>query len=296
MDHFKLGEFEVSRIEELVDRVDCKFMIPDLAIETLDQNAHWLSPSHYSQESKQLPLFIQSWLIRSTRCTILVDACCGNGKPRPWYPNFHNLNTRYLDLLKATGCTPEDVDFVLCTHLHPDHVGWNTRLESGRWIPTFPKARYLISRKECALFAPENRFGATPPQLLDIYEDSVLPVIEAGQVDQVDGVHQVTDSIILEPAPGHTPGHCIVRAGRQGETALFSGDAMHNPIQIAYPELNTVFCAEPAIARQTRLRILEDCAENGHLLVPGHFGPPHVGRIRRREDRFSFEPGLSNHR
>jgi glyoxylase-like metal-dependent hydrolase (beta-lactamase superfamily II) len=292
LDYFKFGGFEVNRIEEIVDTVDAKFLLPSLPTEILDQNAGWLAPSHYNAETKQVRMFLQSWLIRSSGHTILVDACWGNNKSRPWYPKLDNLNTPYLDRLNAVGCAPEDVNFVLCTHLHPDHVGWNTRLENGRWAPTFPNAKYVISKKECEPFAQETARASLPAPLVSVYEDSVLPVIAAGQVEQVDGTVEIIDSITIEPAPGHAPGHCIVRVGGNGNIALFTGDAIHSPIQIAYPEVNSTFCSESLMAIQTRRRILEDCAENDHLLVPAHFGPPHVGRIRRRGRAYSFQPGI----
>jgi glyoxylase-like metal-dependent hydrolase (beta-lactamase superfamily II) len=293
MNHFKLGKFEVSRIEEIVDRdVDAKVLLPDITFEMLDANADWLAPSHYNAETRRLVLVFQSWLIRTGRYTILVDTCNGNDKSRPYFPIVDHLNTPYLDRLKAAGCAPEDVDFVLCTHLHIDHVGWNTRLENGRWVPTFPNAKYLIGKKECDPFAPGKRAGSEPPPFLDIYEDSVLPVIEAGQAELVEGCRTIIDSLMLEPAPGHTAGHSIVRAGEKGEMALFIGDAIHNPIQIVHPEINSGFCTDPAAARKTRRRILDECAEDGHLLVPAHFGPPYLGRVRRRGETYCFQPGL----
>jgi glyoxylase-like metal-dependent hydrolase (beta-lactamase superfamily II) len=290
VNRFEIGGFQITRIEEIVDLVDANFLIPKLTSEILEENASWLAPHHYNVDTKQLTMFIQSWLIRSGRHTILVDACCGNNKSRPWYPNFHDLNTPYLNRLTEVGCTPEDVDFVLCTHLHPDHVGWNTRLQNGRWVPTFSKAKYLISKTECDPFASRNE--AMPPPLCDVYEDSVLPVIAAGQVLQVEGFHEVSDSIVLEPAPGHTPGHYIVRLGNHGTIALFAGDVVHSPIQITYPEFNSAFCSDVATAVQTRRRILDDCADNGHLLVPGHFGPPHMGRVCHNDETYLFKPGL----
>jgi glyoxylase-like metal-dependent hydrolase (beta-lactamase superfamily II) len=293
MNQFAFGEFEISRIEEIVDLLDAKFLIPNVTTDVLDQNAHWLAPNHYNPETKQFVAFIQSWLIRTGDHTILVDACCGNHKSRPWYGNLHNLNTPYLDRLKAAGCTPEDVDFVLCTHLHPDHVGWNTRLENGEWVPTFPHAKYLISKKECdsALLLQKSEVPSAQT-LFAVYEDSVLPVIAAGQMQYVDGPYEVTDSIVVEPAPGHTVGHCIVRAGRKEDVVLFTGDVLHSPIQIAYPEFNSGFCSDPVTAIETRRRILDECSVSGYLLVPAHFGPPHVGRISRRASRYSFRPGL----
>jgi glyoxylase-like metal-dependent hydrolase (beta-lactamase superfamily II) len=175
--------------------------------------------------------------------------------------------------------------------MHIDHVGWNTRLENGRWVPTFPNAKYLFSRKEYEQYLPENYVDGKAPIFSDVFEDSVLPVIAAGQAQMVDGCYEVNDSMAIEPAPGHTPGHYLVRAGADGDTALFVGDAIHNPIQIAEPQLSTAFCTDGKLAAQTRVRILDDCVEHGHLLVPTHFDPPHIGHVRREGQGFRFVPG-----
>jgi glyoxylase-like metal-dependent hydrolase (beta-lactamase superfamily II) len=175
--------------------------------------------------------------------------------------------------------------------MHIDHVGWNTRLEDGRWVPTFPNARYLFSRTEYEQYLPENYIDGQAPLFANVFEDSVLPILAAGLGDIVDGAHDVLEGVRIEPAPGHTPGHYLVRIGSPQDTALFVGDAIHNPIQIAEPQISTAYCTNPEMAARTRLAILEDCAANGHLLVPIHFDPPHIGHVRHDGKRFRFIPG-----
>ena len=175
--------------------------------------------------------------------------------------------------------------------MHIDHVGWNTRLENGRWVPTFPNAKYLFAQKEYDQYLPENYVDGKPPMFADVFEDSVLPVIAAGLAQIVDGQYQVNDAVTIVPAPGHTPGHYIARASARGETVLFVGDAIHHPIQIAEPQLSTAFCSDRALAARSRIQILEDCAEHGHLLAPTHFDPPYIGRVRRESNTFRFLPG-----
>jgi glyoxylase-like metal-dependent hydrolase (beta-lactamase superfamily II) len=162
---------------------------------------------------------------------VLVDCCGGNDKERV-RPHFHRQQRPWLDTLRAAGANPEDVDVVLCTHLHVDHVGWNTRLENGRWVPTFPKARYLFSKKEYTYWSEIHQ--KTP---LDQITDSVLPIIEANRADLVNSDHALNDHVRLSPTPGHTPDHFAVCAGKGSDAAVFTGDLIHSPIQARYPEL-----------------------------------------------------------
>ena len=291
MDRFRIGTLEISRVEEFITHFPANEFYPDLTPDILKSNAGWLA-LFFDIEKNLMPCIFQSFVVQTGKQTILIDTCCGNDKSRPDFLLCDNLQTPYLDRLRAAGCRPEDVDFVMCTHMHVDHVGWNTRLENGRWVPTFPNAKYIFSRDEYAQFAPENRKPEAPPPYLNIFEDSVLPVIEAGQALLVEGRHEVNEYLMVDPTPGHTPGHFAVRARQGSETGVFIGDVIHNPVQIAEPDLNSAFCADQPMARQSRRRILEDCAEHRHLLVPGHFAAPHVGRVERSGKAFRFLPGL----
>ena len=292
MDCFTLADFTVHRVEEFVDpNCDPMAFFPDLTQEIVARNLSWMAPQFWNAQRNTISITMQTWVLKTRHHTILVDTCNGNHKPRPFFPPANQLNTPYLKRLAAAGCRPEDVDFVLCTHMHVDHVGWNTRLEKGRWVPTFPNAKYLFARKEYEQYLPENQVDGKASIFADVFEDSVLPVIAAGQAQMVDGCYEVSDSVVIEPAPGHTPGHYMVRAGSPGDIALFVGDAFHNPIQIAEPQLSTNLCTDGQQAARTRIQILEDCAEHGHLLVPTHFDPPHIGHIRRQAQAFRFIPG-----
>jgi glyoxylase-like metal-dependent hydrolase (beta-lactamase superfamily II) len=292
MDSFSVADLTVHRVEEFVDsNVDPMAFFPGLTPEIVQKHLHWIAPNFWDAGRNTIAFTFQTWVLKTPHHTILVDTCNGNHKTREYFPQAHQLNTPYLERLKAAGCSPEDVDFVLCTHMHIDHVGWNTRLENGRWVPTFPNAKYLFSRKEYEQYLPENYIDGKPPIFADVFEDSVLPVIAAGQGQIVEGRHEVNGSVTIDPAPGHTPGHYIVRAGSREEMALFVGDAIHNPIQIAEPQLSTSYCVDPQMAVQSRLRILEDCAEHGRLLAPTHFKPPYIGHVRRDGTAFRFVPG-----
>jgi glyoxylase-like metal-dependent hydrolase (beta-lactamase superfamily II) len=232
---------------------------------------------------------VHSRLIRTERHTILLDCCAGNHKDRPGFSRFHQLDTLYLERLHEAGVTPEDVDIVLCTHLHSDHVGWNTMLREGRWVPTFPNARYLFSRKENEWGDPcRNPAAAADLQRSNAYCDSVLPVIESGQAELVDGTHSIGDQLLIEPAPKHTRGHIILKLDDRGEKAVFCGDAVHHPLQVYAAHWNSSFCELPEEARITRRGMLEHCAEHRTLLFPIHFGAPHVAAIASAGTAFSL--------
>ena len=193
----------------------------------------------------------------------------------------------YLENLAAIGVSPEEIDFVMCTHLHIDHVGWNTRLVDGRWVPTFANARYLIARAEWDHWKEDtNRARYTS----DRYpEDSILPVIEAGQVEFVDMDYAFDDEIWLDPTPGHTPGHVCVHITSGGREAVMSGDIMHHPVQCAEPDWSSCFCVDPEHSHQTRLAFFERYANSDVLIMPAHFPTPTAGLIRPWGEAFRFE-------
>jgi glyoxylase-like metal-dependent hydrolase (beta-lactamase superfamily II) len=286
-----IGTVRVTRVEEQLGFASVppeKFFV-GFEREVLERHLAWLVPNHYSPEHNRLISSVHSWLIRTPRHTILLDCCAGNHKERPGFARFHQLDTPYLARLRAAGVEPEEIDIVLCTHLHSDHVGWNTMLRDGRWVPTFPNARYLFSRTENDYGDPRrNPAAEADPQRNNAYRDSVLPVIETGQAVLLDGAHAIDDTMLVEPASGHTVGHVVLKLVDQGERALFSGDAIHHPLQVYVPSWNSCFCEIPDEARATRHRLLGDCAEHGALLFPIHFGAPHVAAIAREGDAFEL--------
>lgn len=282
MQTWQIGSVSVTRIEE---QIGLASFLPERYLDGFDrsllaQHFDWLVPNHYSPGHDRLVTSIHSWLIRDGRRTILLDCCAGNHKDRPGLARFHQLDTPYLQRLRDAGVQPEQIDIVLCTHLHADHVGWNTQLVDGRWVPTFPNAKYLFSRIENEIGDPRSNPAADGDlQRGGAYRDSVLPVIEAGQAVLVDGDHAISDELTIVPAPGHTPGHMAIWLASGAGRAVFSGDALHHPLQIFAPHWNSGFCEVPAQARQTRRQLLEQCVERQAAMFPGHFGAPHVARI-----------------
>lgn len=286
---WRIGGATVTRIEEQLGpgSFPPERYFAGFEREVLERHLHWLVPHHYIPAQDALVTSVHSWLIQTAHHTVLVDCCSGNHKDRPWWPRFHQLRTPFLQRLARAGVAPEQVDIVMCTHLHADHIGWNTQLRDGRWVPTFPRARYLFSRRECEHWDPRlHPDGADDPHRRIAWQDSVLPIIEAGLAEQVSGPHAIGDDLLIEDAPGHTPGHILLRLLHDDGGGVFCGDVIHHPLQVCAPHWNSQFCMAPAQARATRRQVLEHCAETGARLLPTHFGAPHVASIRVDGDAF----------
>ena len=287
----RVGDVEVAQVVDTTILAEtAQAWFPDFDRDAVRPHEHWLCPHHYDPESGRIPMPVSSFVLNTRHGNVLIDTCVGNHKDRPLLGEFHRLTTNYLDRLAGIGLRPEDIDYVMCTHLHVDHVGWNTQLVDGRWVPTFPNARYVFSRTEYDATARDSR--TTPVQFIrNVYEDSVLPVMEAGQVDLVDGVHEMLDVLTLRPAPGHSPGHLRIELRSGGSVAAFAGDLLHSPIQVPFWQWSSKVCWDRAMAAQTRRDLLEFCVSENVLLIPGHFQAPHVARIRSTGQQFGVEFG-----
>lgn len=286
MDDWNIGNIRVTRILEMCGPMGTPpEWFPDCTAEALAPHLHWLTPRSLSPVDGQLIIPIQCFLVRTGRHTILVDSCVGNGKTSTFFPPWHRRNDgTFLERLADAGVAPEQIDFVMCTHLHPDHCGWNTRLVDGRWVPTFPNARYIMARRE---FEAARATSGDPGSRT--YEDNVLPIVEAGRAVFVDMDHELDSEVWLEPTPGHTPGHVAIGLGSQGVGAVFSGDLMHWPMQCVYPDWSYLYDADPGLSRRTRRAFLESCAESGRTVITSHFPLPSLGTIARRGSSFWFQ-------
>ena len=231
-----LGPVTIQRIVEQdnLPFFEIRKFFPGLTEEVYQQNRAWLQP-RFVNDKDMLLLCIQSYLVRTPHHTILIDSCVGNHKPRPTRPFWNMMNSdRYEKSLAAAGLSVNDIDFVMCTHLHTDHVGWNTRLENGRWVPTFPKARYVFADRELEFWTKRQK---DDPAACPWIEDFVLPIVAARRADVVKSAHAFDDLVRLTPTPGHTIDHYSVEVGRPGADALIAGDMIHCPIQARYPEI-----------------------------------------------------------
>ena len=285
----KIGDVEIQRIEEVM-LTEEPASFADFRPELIDDIRDWLLPNHYNETANTFTMSVHSWLLRKGDRTILIDAASGNGKTRPVSPRLHMLNTPYLARLKAAGAAPEDIDTIILTHLHVDHVGWNTYWDGQRWIPTFPKATTIMSAIAREAHDPKRGAADKPPETHGPFIDSVQPILDAGTVRLVNGTETLVDGIELVQAHGHAPGHMMVRVRSGGKEALFIGDVTHQPIQVANPAWNTKYCENPVLARETRARVLAYCADERCLTLPVHFNAPHCGYIERRGNRYAFVP------
>jgi glyoxylase-like metal-dependent hydrolase (beta-lactamase superfamily II) len=284
----KIGGATVTRIEESYAPIfDATKFFPDWRPNVVDEHRDWMVPDHYDPTSGFLKFSVHSWLIKLGGRAILIDTCVGNHKPRPTLPMWHLMETRYLERMAEAGIRPEQIDMVMCTHLHVDHVGWNTRLDNGRWVPTFANARYVFSQEDYDHYLAGHLDPEKGPTSHGSFRDSVLPVVEAGLAQMVSGAHAIDEHLSIDPAPGHTPGSIAISLASHGQRALFCGDVLHHAMQVFHPDWNSFFCADPVNARKSRRKVLEDCAGSGALLMPAHFGAPFLCHIDERGSRFT---------
>ncbi|MEO9898721.1 MAG: MBL fold metallo-hydrolase [Paracoccaceae bacterium] len=277
----RIGDVEIWRILE----INAPFLKPEDLYPTAGPDLHDVfkthAPGQVCATSGLLILPIQGFLLKTPTHNILVDSCVGNDKTVPRLPDWHQRSdNRFMAALTAAGVGPKDIDFVLCTHLHTDHVGWNTQKLDGRWVPTFPNAKYLMPSEDEATYREQDT---------DTYRESVLPVIENGQAELVTAGHMLGDYVSLIPSPGHTPGHVSVLIKSGGAEALITGDALHSTAQCCKPEWHFSFDMDPEQAVKSRRALLEDASETGRRVLGSHFTLPSIGRIKSDGDAFKWE-------
>lgn len=264
---------------------DALGFFPALTEAMLEENRSWLSPTFVDADNK-LVLCIQSFVIKTPHHNILIDACVGNHKPRPTRPFWHMMNSdRFEKALGAAGLAFGDIDYVMCTHLHTDHVGWNTRLDNGRWVPTFPKARYIMAERELAHWTQREKEN---PSSVPWITDSVLPIVEAKRAQIVKSDFAFNEQIKLIPTPGHTIDHYSVLVGRSGQDALITGDMIHSPLQGKYPDLGMMSDYDSPQAGQTRRKVFDRFCEEPTILCATHFPMPSTACVRRWGDGYKF--------
>jgi glyoxylase-like metal-dependent hydrolase (beta-lactamase superfamily II) len=277
-----IGDIQIDRILEM----EVPFMapgdaFPEITPDLINAHRHWLEPKALCPDTGMLIIAIQTWVIRTPHHLILVDTCIGCDKTNNYFPDWHQrTDISWYTTLLAQGIDPAAVDYVFCTHLHGDHCGWNTRLVDGRWVPTFPNAKYIIARKEIDKAAADN----SPP-----YQESVLPIIETGQVVAVDTDYVLNDNVWLAPTPGHTPGHVAVHLSSRGQEAVLCGDLIHSPLQCLYPNWKYWIDHDPDQAIRTRKHFLETQCEQQNLVLTAHFPTPSAGHVQARGETFWFD-------
>ena len=283
----RIGAATLTRVLEYSGPThDPLFLFPAFQEDVVQANP-WLAPHHWVPAMRKFVVTLQLWVVQAGGNTIVVDTGVGNFKPRPHVPRMDRLNNLVLPWLHAAGIPRESVTHVVLTHLHGDHVGWNTLWEDERWVPTFPNARYLAPREDMRYF---RRAYEENPQRNLAYEDSVQPIVREGLLELFDPGEELAGCLAVEAAPGHTPGQVNFRLRSEGEEALFCGDVMHNAIQIAHPQWNSGYCLAGDTAFATRMAVLERAQRRGALIVPAHFGAPYCGYVRREGPGYAFAP------
>ncbi len=286
----KIGTLEVHKVLEMEQAAPMAMAFPDIRAEDLARLRDWYTDAHLTldPQTAQMNLSVHSFVVRCRGRNILIDACNGNHKQRT-IPFAHMLETPYLERLGQAGLAPEDIHLVLCTHLHGDHVGWNTRLRDGRWVPTFPNARYVFTRPDVEHFSQPG----VEPYHREAYLDSVLPIIEAGQAHIVEtgqAIYAELDAgVWLSPAPGHSPGSCLIHARSGAVHGIFSGDLFHHPVELVRPQMAFFADYDAALTGQTRTQLFEAYADTDVRFFPAHFADPTAGWIRSHRDGFRYQ-------
>ncbi|MEU6505469.1 MBL fold metallo-hydrolase [Streptomyces sp. NPDC046942] len=288
---FLIGDVEVLRIVEWQGTVaSARQLVPDCAPELWQEYEDQLAPGHWEPGADLAVSALQTWVVRSAGRTVLVDTGVGRDRERPGLPMFHRRPGDLPGRLRAAGVDPGTVDVVVNTHIHADHVGWNTQAVDDEWVPAFPRARYLLPAADDRHFGPEGGYGGGA-RVADrlLYEDSVAPVHRAGQAVRWEDAYRIDAHLVLESAPGHTPGSSVLRVESRGERAVFVGDLVHSPVQILRPECSSCFCLDPRQAAATRQRVLERAAAERELVVPAHFaGGGGAVEVRKAARGFTF--------
>ena len=281
---WKIGDVTITRIVELDAVGGSRFILPQATKEVI-REIEWLQP-HFADAEGRLKMSIHALVVETPTKRIVVDTCIGNDKHRPSMPAWNQMQTGFLQDFEAAGFAVDSIDTVLCTHLHVDHVGWNTMLVDGQWVPTFKNARYLMARTEFDYWKTEPDTYVSEPQ---IFHDSVKPVFDAGLVDLVETNHVVCDEISLVPTLGHTPGHVSIRISSKGEEALITGDFVHHPCQMAHPEWAAAPDYDPEQSTRTRHETFGALAGKPVLVIGTHFATPTAGHVVKDGDGWRLE-------
>ena len=275
-----VGQVKITKIVEMETVGSTRFILPAATKDEI-RKLPWLIP-HFATEEGRLKMSIHSLVVETPTHRIVVDTGLGNDKQGRDVPVWNNRNTLFLEMMTAAGFPPDSIDTVLCTHLHVDHVGWNTKLVDGQWVPTFAKARYLFGKTEYDYW----RDDTAEPDKVAVFNDSVKPIVDAGLAELIPSDHRLCEEVSVIPSPGHSPGHMSVLIESGGEQALLSGDVAHHPCQMAHLDWCSVVDTDPAQSAASRHKVFSRFADTATLVIGGHFS---AGHIKRDGDAFRFE-------
>lgn len=267
-----VGKVKITKIVEVESTGGTRFILPQATGEKI-QRLPWLIP-HFATEEGRLKMTIHSLIVETPSQRIVVDTCLGNDKQGRKVPTWNDLHNPFLENLAAAGYPADTIDLVLCTHLHVDHVGWNTKLVDGKWVPTFPNARYVFGRAEYEYWKTHSE----EPDKASVFSDSVQPIVDAGRADLVASDQQLSDEITLIPTPGHSPGHTSVHIKSDGAEGLLTGDVAHHPCQMAHLNWSSTADSDPVQSARTRQELFSRFADTPTLVIGGHFSAGHIKR------------------
>jgi glyoxylase-like metal-dependent hydrolase (beta-lactamase superfamily II) len=279
MQQWRIGKVRITKVVELETVGSTRFILPLASREEI-QKLPWLIP-HFATEEGRLKMSIHSLIVETPMRRIVVDTGLGNDKQGRGVPTWNNRNTPFLEALTAAGFPPDTIDTVLCTHLHVDHVGWNTRLVGGAWVPTFPNARYVFERTEYEYW----RDYSDTPERAAVFNDSVKPIVDAGKAELIASDARLTEEITMIPTPGHSPGHMSLHITSDGAEGLLTGDVAHHPCQMAHLDWSSTADSDPHQAADTRQRLFSRVADRPVLVIGGHFD---AGLLMRDGEAFKF--------
>ena len=280
IESWQIGAIRITKIEELVEVIDGSTMVPEASAENM-QKHDWLVP-HYADRDGNMRFSIHGFVVEHGDTLIMVDTCLGNGKSST-IPRWNEITTTFLEDFENAGFDPNRVDFVLCTHLHEDHVGWNTIKKDGQWVPTFPNAKYLFCETEWNHWL-ESDYSER------ILKSSLEPLVAEKLRHLITPPYQLTDGITVVPTPGHTPGHVSIEITSKNEKAIITGDIMHSPVQCCEPHWAGASDIDPELATETRLRFLQQHENQDTLILGTHFPTPSAGKIRSEGSTWRFCP------
>ena len=284
-----VGNVTVTRVEEMHGPImPADQFFPDLPETAWKDQREMLVPDHLGADDSMVHAAMQTWVLRSGGRTIVVDTAIGNDKARPAVGAWDHMQLDYLGNLARAGVRPEDVDLVINTHLHSDHIGWNTRLVDGAWVPTFPNATYLMPKTDFEFWNPASNPDIAGGVNENAFEDSIAPVRDAGLVQLWEDSHVIDADLRLDAAPGHTPGHSVIVVQSGTDKALLAADIIHTPLQVAHPDHSSCFCHDPAQARVTRRRLLGWAADANALVLPAHFSGHSALEVQHQGNGFAI--------
>ncbi|AXF22792.1 hypothetical protein CUJ89_20015 [Burkholderia pyrrocinia] len=275
----RIGHADVMQIVEMDISAILGTLLPEATPDVM-KSIPWMKPPHVDDVHGMCAVS-QCFIVMTGKRVLVVDTCVGNDKNTAGFDAFADLQLEFLATLEQAGIDRHAVTDVLCTHLHFDHVGWNTYKKDGRWLPTFPNAKYHFGKAEYE-FAQQGDPNDAMYEAQDMsFHESIQPVVDAGLANFIDRDTDLGDGISVFSAPGHTIGHIAIEVDAGTERFIIGGDAMHHPVQIAKPDIAQILDYDNAQSSATRHTLLSRLDGSATLFTCTHFCSPSFGLISK---------------